>query len=145
MQLLGVSSLRHAVGVLPALGGIDQRAARRAQALARARRLREAGDVDVASSRASAAASPERDVEALVRTTIGHAADASSAASFTKGATVIGIHATVFDFASGKITSGEHAGTPIDFARLHLGPPRRFAASRPSATMPPCAGCCSPP
>jgi predicted kinase len=41
---------------------------------------------------APAAASPESDVEALVRTTVDHAADASSAASFTKGATVIGIH-----------------------------------------------------
>jgi hypothetical protein len=65
---------------------------------------------------APAAASPESDVEALVRTTIDHAADASSAASFTKGATVIGIRANVFDFDSGKITGGEHDMTPIDFA-----------------------------
>jgi hypothetical protein len=33
VQLLGVSSLRHAVGVLPALGGVDHRAAQRPRAL----------------------------------------------------------------------------------------------------------------
>jgi hypothetical protein len=45
---------------------------------------------------APAAASPEGDVEALVRTTIDHVADASSAAGFAKGATVFGLYATEF-------------------------------------------------
>ena len=38
VQLLGVSSLGHAVGVLPALGGVDHRAARRARELLSPRR-----------------------------------------------------------------------------------------------------------
>jgi hypothetical protein len=61
--------------------------------------------VAIVFAAAPAAASPESDVEALVRTTVDHAADASSAASFTKGATVIGIHANVFEFDSGKVTA----------------------------------------
>lgn len=65
---------------------------------------------------APAAASPESDVEALVRTTVDHVADASSAASFTKGATVIGLHANVFDFDSGKTSGGEHDDAPVDGA-----------------------------
>jgi hypothetical protein len=83
---------------------------------------------------APAAASPESDVDALVRTTIDHVADASSAASFTKGATVIGIHANVFDFDSGKITGGAHDETPIDFASHGKLWPMLFGKEAPAGT-----------
>lgn len=67
----------------------------------------------------SATAGPERDVaarvEALVQTTIDHVAEPASAAGFVKGAQVIGIHANVFEFDTGKITGGEHDMEPIDF------------------------------
>jgi hypothetical protein len=83
---------------------------------------------------APASASPEGDVEALVRTTVDHAADASSAASFTKGATVIGIHANVFELDSGKITSGEHDETPIDFTSHGKLWPMLFGKEAPAGT-----------
>lgn len=83
---------------------------------------------------APAAASPESEVETLVRTTADHAADASSAASFMKGATVIGIHANVFDFDSGKITGGEHDETPIDFASHGKLWPMLFGKEAPAGT-----------
>lgn len=83
---------------------------------------------------APAAASPATDVEALVRTTIDHVADASSAAGFTKGATVIGIHANVFEFDSGKIIGGEHDDTPIDFVRHGKLWPMLFGKEAPAGT-----------
>jgi hypothetical protein len=83
---------------------------------------------------APAAASPEGDVEALVRTTVDHAGDTSSATSFTKDATVIGIHANVFEFDSGKITGGEHDETPIDFASHGKLWPMLFGKEAPAGT-----------
>jgi hypothetical protein len=83
---------------------------------------------------APAAAGPESDVEALVRATVDHAADAASAASFAKGATVIGIHANVFDFDSGKITGGEHDEAPIDFASHGKLWPMLFGKEAPAGT-----------
>lgn len=83
---------------------------------------------------APAAASPESEVEALVRTTIDHVADASSAAGFTKGATVIGIHANVFEFDSGKRTAGVHDGQPIDFASHGKLWPMLFGKEAPAGT-----------
>lgn len=83
---------------------------------------------------APAAASPAGDVEALVRTTLDHVADASSAASFTKGATVIGIHANIFDFDSGKITGGEHGEEAIDFKSHGKLWPMLFGKEKPAGT-----------
>jgi hypothetical protein len=61
-----------------------------------------------------AAASPEADVEALVRTTIDHIAEPSSAAGFTKDARVIGQHANAFYFDVGRTPNGEFAESPIE-------------------------------
>lgn len=88
----------------------------------------------MAVAAAPAAASPGSDVEALVQTTIDHVADASSAASFTKGATVIGIHANVFELDTGKITGGEHDDMPIDFASHGKLWPMLFGKEAPAGT-----------
>jgi hypothetical protein len=90
--------------------------------------------VAIAAAATPAAASPSSDVEAIVRTTVDHAADASSAASFTKGATVIGIHANVFDFDSSTITGGEHDEAPLDFASHGKLWPMLFGKEAPAGT-----------
>ncbi len=79
-------------------------------------------------------ASPETDVEAVVRATIDHLAEASSTAGLAKGATVVGIHANVFDVDSGKITRGEHDESPIDFKTHGKLWPMVFGAESPSGT-----------
>jgi hypothetical protein len=83
---------------------------------------------------APAAASPEGDVEALVRTTVDHIADASSAASFAKGATVIGIHTNVFDFDTGKTARGDHDDAPVDAASHGKLWPMLFDTEAPAGT-----------
>lgn len=90
--------------------------------------------VAMAVAAAPAAASSEGDVEALVRTTVDHLADASSAAGFAKGAAVIGIHANVFDFDRGKTTGGEYDDTPIDFASHGKLWPMLFGEQAPAGT-----------
>ena len=87
-----------------------------------------------AAAAAPAAASPEGDVEALVRTTIDHVADASSAAGFAKGATVIGLRATAFDLDSGKIIGVEREEAPTDFASHGKLWPMLFGKEAPAGT-----------
>jgi hypothetical protein len=88
----------------------------------------------IVGSATPTAASPETDIEALVRTTIDHVGDATSAAGFVKGATVIGIHANVFDFDTMKITGGEHDLSPIDFTSHGKLWPMLFGPEAPAGT-----------
>lgn len=61
---------------------------------------------------ALAHAAPEDDVAALVQTTIDHLGGGPT--TFAKGATVIGIRANVFDYDTGKRSSGANDGDDLD-------------------------------
>jgi hypothetical protein len=79
-------------------------------------------------------ATPETDVETIVRSTIDHLADPASTANLAKGATVIGIHANVFDVDTTTIKSGEHDEAPIDFTTHGKLWPMVFGKEAPAGT-----------
>ncbi|MFT3697875.1 MAG: hypothetical protein QM831_32340 [Kofleriaceae bacterium] len=64
---------------------------------------------------ATASATPEGDVDALVRGTLDKIDQPASAGNFAKGAIVKGFHSNVFDFDTTKILDGEYGTDTYDF------------------------------
>ncbi|HEY4239550.1 MAG TPA: hypothetical protein VGM88_07025 [Kofleriaceae bacterium] len=81
-----------------------------------------------------AAASPESDVQAIVKDTIDHVGDATSGAHLAKGAIVVGHHGNVIEFASGKTLDGEREEDHFDFANGRLWPMVFGNADKPAAS-----------
>lgn len=83
---------------------------------------------------APAAASPEGDVEALVRGTVDHLADGKSTDAFAKQAIVIGFRANVWDLDSMTRLSGEHGMDPLDEKTNGKLWPLVFGYAKPTTT-----------